>query len=288
MNLGFGYRGTGLEWDVGVIGAGMPVTNLVGGVSYGEWNEDFNYRVELSRRPITGSLLSYAGAHDPITGNTWGGVVATGLSGRVGRPMGAGEHLAVGQFCCAARQKRAKQHPLAIAGGRRPRCVAGKVQHGECRAGPVVLELWQRPVGVHLGPWGYHGPKNYLSLSLPIEWGGRRNKLTWLVRGALSFSSSSSQASPYYPGSAALQGQAQAQGVSPFFDGGRSSGLGRSLRSVVEYQVTRNLALGGAAVAGPLGVLRPADALLYMRWLIDPVRAPSADRPRPVQAYSDF
>ncbi len=82
MNLGFGYRGTGLEWDVGVIGAGMPVTNLVGGVSYGEWNEDFNYRVELSRRPITGSLLSYAGAHDPITGNTWGGVVATGLSAR--------------------------------------------------------------------------------------------------------------------------------------------------------------------------------------------------------------
>jgi len=64
------------------------VTNLVGGVSHGEWREDGNYRVEFSRRPLTGSLLSYAGARDPISGQIWGGVVATGVSGRIGRPFG--------------------------------------------------------------------------------------------------------------------------------------------------------------------------------------------------------
>ena len=288
MNLGFGYRGTGLEWDVGVIGAGMPVTNLVGGVSYGEWNEDFNYRVELSRRPITGSLLSYAGAHDPITGNTWGGVVATGLSARVGRPMGPVSTSLSASFAVLQGKNVQNNTRLQLRAAADRDVWQGK--YSTVNAG-LALSYWSYGKDLSEYTWGhggYYSPKNYLSLSLPIEWGGRHNKLTWLVRGALSFSSSSSQASPYYPGSAALQGQAQAQGVSPFFDGGRSSGLGRSLRSVVEYQVTRNLALGAQLSLDRSAYYAPTNALLYMRWLIDPVRAPLADRPRPVQPYSDF
>ena len=60
------------------------------------------------------------------------------------------------------------------------------------------------------------------------------------------------------------------------------------MRSVVEYQVTRNLALGAQLSLDRSAYYAPTNALLYMRWLIDPVRAPLANRPRPVQPYSDF
>lgn len=288
MNLGFGYRGTGVEWDVGVMGSGMPVTNLVGGISYGQWQEDFNYRVEASRRPITGSLLSYAGAHDPITGKTWGGVVASGISARVGKPLGPVSTSLSASFALLQGKNVQNNTRLQLRAAVDRDVWQGK--DSTVNAG-LVLSYWSYGKDLSEYTWGhggYYSPKSYLSFSVPLEWGGRRGKFTWLARGAVSFSNSSSNASAYYPGSAGLQAQAQAQGHSPFFSGGRSSGMGHSLRSVVEYQFTRNLALGAQLSLDRSAYYAPTNMLVYMRWLLDPVRAPLADRPRPVQPYSDF
>lgn len=287
-NVGFGYRGLGVEWDIGVVGIGMPVTNVVGGVSYGQWREDFNYRLEIARRPITGSVLSYAGARDPITGRTWGGVVATGISARVGKPWGPYSTSLSGSYAVLQGKNVANNTRLQL------------------RAA-IDRDVWRTPnssvnVGLALSAWsygkdlseyswghgGYYSPKRYVSLSLPIEWGGRRGKFSWLARGALSVSQSSSNASDYYPGSAALQEQARALGRVPVYEGSGSSGVGRSLRGVVEYQATPNLALGAQLSLDRSAYYAPTSMLFYMRWLIDPVRAPLADRPRPVQPYSEF
>ena len=67
-NLGVGFVGDTLAWDVGATGVGFPVTNLVGGISHSDSTERFNYKFAVDRRPLTGNLMTYAGAHDPITG----------------------------------------------------------------------------------------------------------------------------------------------------------------------------------------------------------------------------
>lgn len=287
-NLGFGYRGTGVEWDVGAIGIGMPVTNMVGGVSWGQWREDGNYHVELSRRPLTGSLLSYAGARDPVTGQIWGGVVTTGISARIGRPFGAWSASLSGGYAL----------------------LQGKNVQGNTRLqlrAAIDRDVWRTPgtsinIGLALALWrygkdlfeytwghgGYYSPRNYASLSLPIEWGGHRGRFTWLLRGALSFSRSSSTASDYFPGNPALQAQALALGNGPFYGASASSGFGRSLRGVVEYRATPNLTLGAQLSLDRSAYYAPTTALVYLRWMIDPVRALQPDRPRPVQPYSDF
>lgn len=287
-NLGFGYRGTGIEWDVGAIGIGMPVTNAVGGVSYGEWREDGNYRVELSRRPLTGSLLSYAGARDPVSGQIWGGVVATGVSGRIGRPFGAyNASLSAGYALLQGKNVQGNTRLQLRAAVDRD---VWHDTHSSVNVG-LALSLWRYGKDLSEYTWGhggYYSPQDYASLSLPIEWGGRHGKFTWLLRGALSLSRSSSGASDYYPGNAALQMQAQALGNGPVYGASASSGIGRSLRGVMEYQVTPNLTLGAQLTLDRSAYYAPTTALVYMRWLIDPVRAPQADRPRPVQPYSDF
>ena len=80
-NLGFGFVGDDIQWDIGATGVGFPVTNVVGGLAKTGTLGRYGYKLEAFRRPITGSLLSYAGARDPVSGELWGGVVATGAAG---------------------------------------------------------------------------------------------------------------------------------------------------------------------------------------------------------------
>jgi len=288
FNVGFGYQGRGVEWDIGATGIGLPVTNLVGGISRSEWSEDFSYRIEISRRPLTGSLLSYAGAHDPITGQVWGGVVATGVSGRVSRPVGG--YSASFSAGYALLQGRNVQDNTRLQLRAAIDSDVLSTAHSTLNVG-AALAAWSYARDLSEFTWshgGYYSPRRYISLALPVEWGGRQGAFTWLVRGSVSVSQSSSHASDYYPGRPDLQAQARALGNGPVFAGGGSSGFGRSLRAAVEYQATRNLALGAQLSIERADYYAPTTALFYLRYLLDPVRAPQPDRPRPVQTYSSF
>jgi hypothetical protein len=287
-NVGFGYRGRGVEWDVGAIGIGMPVTNLVGGIARSEWREDFSWRAELSRRPLTGSLLSYAGVRDPITGQAWGGVVATGVSGRVSRPWaGYGTSLSAGYALLQGRNVRDNTRLQLRAAIDRD---VLRTPHQTVNVG-AALSWWSYARDLSEFTWGhggYYSPRRYLSLSLPVEWGGRKGAFTWLLRGSVSVSRSASRASDYYPGSPALQAQAVAQGHAPVYAGGGSSGFGRSLRVAVEYQATPNWALGAQLSLDRSAYYAPTTLALYLRFALDPVRMAPPERPRPVQPYSGF
>ncbi len=288
VNVGVGYRGRGLEWDVGLTGIGFPVTNLVGGLAYGQWSEDFSYRVELSRRPLTGSLLSYAGVRDPITGETWGGVTATGVSGRVSRPWaGNSTSLSAGYAVLQGRNVRDNTRLQVRAAIDRD---LWRDERQSLNAGAAV-SLWRYGRDLSEYSWGHGGdysPRKYASLSLPLEWGGRQGALSWQVRGALSLSRSSSPASDYYPGQPQLQAQARALGFDPVYAAGGSTGFGRSLRAAVEYQFAPGGAVGALLSMDRSAYYAPTQLTMYLRWLLEPVRALQPDRPRPLQPYSDF
>lgn len=288
FNVGFGYQADRWQWDIGTTGAGMPVTNVVGGVAHtGDWR-DVGYRLEVSRRPLTGSLLAYGGAHDPITGQTWGGVVATGVSARASTNVGGfGASLSGNYAALTGKNVRSNTR-------------------WQLRAA-LDRDVWRTPnqlvnLGAALSFWGYardlseyswgHGgyysPNRYASIALPLEWSGREGKWTWLLRASVSFSSSSSNAMDYFPTDPRLQAQANALGRSAVYTGGSSTGFGRSLRAVVEHQLTSNLALGAQFEMDRSAYYAPSSLMLYARFLLDPVTAPLVNRPRPVQPYSSF
>src|SRR5690606_36527253 len=75
-----GWRGDRLAFDLGRTPQGFPVSNWVGGVTYRGDLRSMGWSLTASRRPMSNSLLSFAGATDPRTGIVWGGVVATGAS----------------------------------------------------------------------------------------------------------------------------------------------------------------------------------------------------------------
>src|SRR5699024_6288886 len=66
-SLAAGWQGQRLNFDVGVTPQGFAVTNWTGGLSYTGNIRQLGWRLTASRRPMSNSLLSFAGARDPRT-----------------------------------------------------------------------------------------------------------------------------------------------------------------------------------------------------------------------------
>jgi hypothetical protein len=96
-------------------------------------------------------------------------------------------------------------------------------------------------------------------------------------------SDSTSGASDYYPTNAAFQ-----RNSGQVYEAGASSGTGWAASGTVEYQVTRQLAIGAQLEREVADYYTPMNMLFYARFFLDPVREPLVNRPRPVQAYSQF
>lgn len=287
-NTGFGYISDGYQWDIGVIGMGLPVSNLVGGLGKTGTLGRYNYKLEFARRPMTGSMLSYIGARDPITGQVWGGVVSTGLSGRIATDIGPySMSLSANQDIITGKnvQNNTRWGLRWAADQDILRASSHVVNMGLA----ISLQGYGRDLSEFTwGHGGYYSPHNYASISLPIEWSGRKGAWTWLARGSLSISSSSSRDSDYFPTNSALQGQTATFNRLPQYAGSSGTGFGRSFRGGVEYQYSPELALGAQLEIDRSAYYSPTNFLLYARYLLAPVRIPSLGRPRPAQAYSSF
>lgn len=291
-NLGFGFVGDDFQWDIGTTGVGFPVTNLVGGIARTGDLGRYGYKLEGFRRPITGSLLSYAGARDPITGQVWGGVVATGASGRLSTDFGP-YSSSVSLSLAALTGKNVESNTRAQLRVAVDRDV-WKSSHSVVNMG-VTFSAWHYSKDLSeysFGHGGYYSPRSYASVALPIEWSGRKGAFTWLARGAISVSRSSSADTDYFPQNALLQSLARARlaesGSVPVYAGSSGSGFGRSFRGVLEYQVSKNLALGAQLELDRSAYYAPTNLMVYGRYRFDPVLAPLENRPRPVQPYSSF
>ncbi|MGJ4748806.1 cellulose synthase subunit BcsC-related outer membrane protein, partial [Leptospira sp. SA-E8] len=103
LNVGLERGAT--RYDLGTTPIGFPVQSWVGGILHKGDLGPFGYSLDVSRRPVTASLLSYAGTRDVRTGRTWGGVQATGArlglsldeGGRFGGWSSLGWHRLSGQ-----------------------------------------------------------------------------------------------------------------------------------------------------------------------------------------------
>ena len=287
-NVGFGFVGDNLEWDIGATGIGFPVSNVVGGISHSDSTERFNYRVAVSRRPLTGNRMTYAGAPEPITGEVWGGVVATGASARMSTDVGPYSTSLSASYALLTGKNVRRNTRLQV------RWAADRdvwqSSHSSVNLS-LALSAWRFGHDLSEFSWGhggYYSPRQYLSLALPVEWSGRKGAWTWLVRGAVSVSRSSSADSDFFPGNPTLQGQARNAGEQPVYLGSRSTGFGRSLRGAMEYDLSRQLTLGAQLDLDRSAYYAPTSLLLYARYRFDPVLVLPENRPRPVQTYSSF
>jgi tetratricopeptide (TPR) repeat protein len=290
--LAVGYQRADLRADVGTTPLGFAVTHLVGGiVDKGDFGP-FSWSAELSRRPVTGSLLSYAGTRDPQSGRIWGGVVATGVRLGLSRDDGG----AFGFWSSLGLHHLTGQN---VADNRRWQLMAGgywRAINQENRLLSLGLTgmdwRFDKNVGEYtFGHGGYYSPQRFQSIALPLTYGERFDRFSYVVRAAVSRSVASTAGAAYYPTNPQMMAGALANGVDPNYTASSGSGKskGGSFHAAFEYQVGPKLFLGGRMELDRSPDYTPDRTMLYLRYNLDrtaaqPVRLP----PESLQPYSQF
>jgi Tfp pilus assembly protein PilF len=285
--LGVGYLSDAWRFDVGTTPLGFPVQYVVGGVRYRFETDNASLTIGASRRPETSSLLSYAGARDPVTGATWGGVRRDGIDlhgsidiGKVNvfASLGAGE--------LTGHEVRDNQEVTLRTGVDVPLYEKSgmRVSTG------LIGNAWHYTNNLRFytfGQGGYYSPQRYLSLGVPLEWTGRRNAVTWDIETVVGMSWTYERDSAYFP--IGLPASANLQDTGPnVFTGGIGGGFSYAVHGSLEYRLNPRLAVGVRIDIEHSHDYAPSAALLYFRYAFAAKRSDDSLSPRPVRLYSGY
>ena len=293
-NIGLGFEQYAIKADIGLVGIGFPVTNLVGGIRKGGDIGQLSYSLSLSRRPETGSQLSYAGAKDPVSGAVWGGVTNTGVSLYLSTKLEGLNVSGYGSYGLLRGKNVQNNDRLYL---------RGAVDYNLYASDDMVLNIglsanymsYSKNLSNYtFGHGGYYSPQSSLSFSLPLELKGRENLLSYQLQASASYSFTREDASPFYPTDAGLQALGTAGPNFPsgynqaIYPGSTGGGLGFALRGAVEYRLTPHFVAGGKFAIERSAYYFPNSLSLYLKYFFKPETGPVKLTPTPVIPYSQY
>ena len=280
VGVGVGYEQGNLAVDIGTTPMGFRYTDINGGVRYRmPVNEEMSFTMNLSRRALTDSVLSFAGARDARTGQEFGGVSANG--GRLDANYDRGAFGAYGY-------------------GGLARLVGHNVEsnsRAEYGAG-VFFRLIRQPdqtltAGLALtglaydknlsyytyGHGGYFSPQQFVSVGIPVDWQQRSGKLSYQVKGSLGVQHVRTDAVDYFPGDTAQQAAA-----GTVYGGTSKTGLGYNLAAAAEYQLEPQWFLGGRLGIDNSRDYRQYIGNVYVRYAFRPYDGPQVMPVNPIRS----
>ncbi|MDI9223065.1 cellulose synthase complex outer membrane protein BcsC [Pantoea sp. EA-12] len=285
-SIGVGWHNDRWSGDIGTTPLGFEVTNWVGGLSWKTDVKDIGVTFTASRRPISSSLLAYAGARDPSVngGKTWGGVVATG--GSIGLSYDQGEANGVWADISA--------HQITgenVADNSRERLMAGyyyKLINENNRRATIGLNsmLWhyQKDLSDYtFGQGGYYSPQQYFSLSVPVTYRQRTENWSYDLGGSVSWSQSQTDGQQRYPVNPGFT-----LASNPTSDSSSGNGFGYTLQAVVERRLTPHWSVGLAMDIQQAKDYTPSHGLIYMRYSMAGWNGDMDMPPQPLEPYADF
>ena len=292
LSLAGGFQTDTLNADIGTTPLGFDLSNIVGGAEWTPTWRAADLTLGIARRAVTSSALSYAGWRDPITGATWGGVVANGpyaglgiykerysVSGSVRYSELTGTHVLDNQFFGARAAASWKFY--------------GTGDTASAYTG-LTLNYWGYEHNLSnytYGSGGYYSPHSYLSTALPLELTGVKAGWSYQLRASIAYSVSEVASSPFYPDDPALQAAASRQPLpsgfdAPVFGSTHGNSFSVSAYAALERQVTHGLVLGAMIDIDRTDYYHPTLISLYLRHVFSPFATPLASPPRPTRAYN--
>lgn len=281
--LSVGYESARLRLDLGTTPLGFQVANVVGGISYNDSFGDLKLKLDLSRRPITDSLLSYAGTVDDVTGRTWGGVTSTGGRVEFGVEQGRFALLGYGSLHVLAGKNVVSNNRFEIGAGAYYKFVQDDDMVFTAGVSAAATSYKRNLRYFTLGHGGYFSPQRHFSLSLPLELAGRYGRLSYRLDGAVSLQNSKENSAAIFPGdpvqqanletAAAANSVAAPTGVTyrAFYPSQSSSGLGFRVGATGEYQFASQWMLGGTLAVDKASGYMQTSGLVYVKYSFDPI-----------------
>ena len=292
--LGAAYQAGPFKIDIGSTPLGFPIETLVGGMNWQPSIGDTSFKLDLSRRSVTDSLLSYAGAFDPGLGEDWGGVTKNGARLDVSQGLGAyGVYGNVGYHVYDG-ENVARNHAYELGTGFYARAIERPNMRVTWGLNLTTFAFDENLRRFTFGHGGYFSPQSYVSLAIPVELVGGRNRLSYRLSGSLGIQGFREDGTALFPNDSALQTAVEALVLdSPDTEqvGGytsqSSSGLGFSLGGTLEYLITAQLVAGARVGLDNARDYDEAHASAYLRYFLTP-QGRVAIPPAPLFPYYNF
>lgn len=290
--LALGWQNSRWAFDLGTT-QGYAVNNWLGGATLNGDLGQLGWSLTASRRPMSNSLLSFAGARDRPTGVRWGGVTANGATLGLSWDQGGdnGVWASLGHHWLYGENVTDNQRTRAMAGVYHR--VVEKADE-RVRVG-LTLMHWRHDKdlgGYSLGQGGYYSPQRYSSLGVPVSYAWRNYDWSVLLEGSVSWSQAHSGSSRLYPDKHLNRKVLAQYGVESNIDAlqasSDSNGLGYRLRGLFERRLSDQWVLGGGFDWQYSDDYAPSHAMLYLRYLFEPWRGNLALPVTPLEPYSEW
>ncbi|TPQ39985.1 cellulose synthase subunit BcsC-related outer membrane protein [Cupriavidus pinatubonensis] len=296
LAAGYEFNGAYNSWraDIGTTPLGFTLQTVVGGFRYRAEMGPASATVDISRRAVTSSLVSYAGATDPrhvdaqtgavTPAESWGNVVRNGIHARYARDVGRfGLFADLGYGVYTGTNVLTNQEFTVRTGFDVPVFV----RRDQRITSGVVLNYWRYAENERFytfGHGGYYSPQKYLSFLIPLDWTGRRGLLSWRLRGSVGMSSTYEKSMDIYPTRPDLQ--AMVGGAQ--YEGGSGGGFSYTVGGIVEYRFAPHWVAGAGFDIDRSRDYAPNRAFAYLRYFFERQQGAVPYPPTPVRPYSTY
>lgn len=290
VSLATGWKNQTWQMDIGTTPLGFDVVDVVGGISYSDDIGDVGYTLNLHRRPLSNSLLAFAGQHDPNTNTTWGGVRATGAGVSASYDQGE-EHGFWGSVDADSLKGKNVEDNWKVSwmGGYYYKLLNENNQRLTVGANNMLWHYNKDLGDYYLGQGGYFSPQKYVSFSVPVTWRKRTENWSWELSSSASWSHSQTSTHKLYPIASLLSNGNINYPVGFDTNAGTSSnGFGYTAQALVERRLNENWSVGAGIDLQHAKDYTPSHALIYLRysqagWMGD-LDLP----PQPLIPYANF
>lgn len=292
--FGLGWQNEQWRVDIGTTPKGFLLDDWVGGILYQSSFDDVSYDVELRRRALTNSLLSFAGMEDVTLDKRWGGVIQQGLTlgayYDLGLDYGFWSTLDYHQF--SGLNVKDNDRLRAMGGGYYRLYQANDL---ELSVGTNLM-YWGYAYNLSeetFGHGGYYSPQSYYGVSVPVTLDGVwRDKLVYRVKLGVGYSVSETEAIDFFPNNPELQQQAwqlvEERSEEPVFLGSKDKGVSYNVQGIAEYHFEQHWILGLSLSLDRAELYEPNYAQLYLKYKFNPIIRPLSLGPRPIIPYVNF
>jgi tetratricopeptide (TPR) repeat protein len=274
VDLNMALSGKDYKLDIGSTPLGQDLSTLVGGVKWSPKLTDYlSVILTGERRAVTDSLLSYVGMKDKYSGETWGRVTKNGGTAQLSFDDGdAGFYVGGGGYSYLGENVASNTSINANAG------VYVRPYHDDFRQVQTGISIGWMDFSKNLsqftmGQGGYFSPQNYVSVSLPVDYSQKFDNWKLNLGGSVGYQSYSQDSSDYFPDSPDAQKALEILANRGFtkeaqYKGTSESGIGYTMRAGVDYNVNKDMTIGGKVGYDTFGSYNESTAGLYFRYML--------------------
>lgn len=280
-SLSVGYQSDSLFADLGISPQGFKTNNTVGGVRWGmELGKGSNLSIELSRRSVAESVVSFAGAADNLTNRVWGGVNKTGgqlglyspLAGDFAIYAGLGLYNYAGTNV-ADNASNSQNASLIYS------LVNSESQTMSLSARLSRASFQQNQNWFTFGNGGYYSPQRDVSFGIPFHMAGKTGKLSYEFNIIGSIADTEEASSPIYPTEPAL-------GAGMYPATTITSKFSRGVDWTLEYQLANQIVIGNRYnYNDATNNYQQKSIMVYLRYDFDKAGSKLYFPPNPIKPY---